>query len=121
MDTIYVAFRHTTNWHRHFLRPGFGHCSVLIPAFEDGWLEVHPASGILQFNIKTNSEIARYTKVLKVKVNGYKFKGFPIKVLSCVRMVEYMLGKSIYAITPYRLYKKLTGSLKETFNTKEII
>lgn len=121
MDTIYVAFRDSDKWCKHFLKPGYGHCCVVIPIYDDTWLEVQAAYGILQFNIKTNSQLAKYTKVLKVKINGYTFKGIPIKFLSCVRIVEYMLGKSIHAITPYRLYKKLTGSLKETFNTKEII
>lgn len=121
MDTIYIAFKKTTTWYKHFLKPGFGQCSVLLPAFEADWLEVSPTHGVLQFNIKTNAQLARYTKILRVHLNGYHFKGIPLKFFNCVTMVEYMLGKNMHSITPYRLYKKLTGSLKETFTTEEII
>lgn len=121
MDSIYIAFKKTTTWHKHFLKPGFGQCSVLLPAFEMEWLEVSPTCGILQFNIRTNAQIAKSTKILRVKLNGYHFKGIPIKLFNCVTMLEYMLGKNIHAITPYRLYKKLTGKFKKTFNTEEII
>jgi hypothetical protein len=119
MDTIYIAFTDSDSWFKHFLKPGFGHCLVLLP-FTEEWLEVDPSSTVLQFHKRTHSQITHYTKILKVKLNGYNFKGIPLKFLSCVTMVEYMLGRNINAITPYRLYKKLTGSLKETFNTKEI-
>lgn len=120
MDTIYVAFTNSDCWFKHFLKKGFGHCLVLLPC-KNKWLEIDPSSNILQLNTRTHSQIAKYTKVLKVKLNGHKFKGIPLKFLSCVTMVEYMLGKNINAITPYCLYKKLTGSLKKTFNTEEII
>lgn len=120
MDTIFVAFSKSDNWFRHFLKKGFAHCSVLLPC-EDGWLEIDPAIGILQLIKRTDKEIAQYTKLLEVEIKDYKFRGIPLNLLYCVNMVEYMLGKSINAITPYRLYKKLTGKLKKTFNTREIL
>lgn len=120
MDTIYIAFTHSNKWQKHFLKKGFAHCLVLI-AMQNGWLEIDPTAGIMQFHARTDSQIAHYHKLLRVTISGYKFKGIPLKFFTCVTMIEYMLGKSIHAITPYRLYKKLTGKFKKTFNTKEII
>lgn len=120
MDTIYVGFKDGDKWTKHFLKKGFAHCSVLLP-FQNGWLEIEPTQRILYFSELDDKQALNFTKILRVTIADFKFNRFPIKFCTCVILVEYMLGKSINAITPYRLYKILTGKLKNYFNTQEII
>lgn len=120
MDTIFVAFNKSDEWHKYFLKKGFGHCSVLIPCV-DSWLEIDPCAGILQFNLLTDTQLSHYTKLLRIQLKPQQFKSIYHKFFTCVSIVEYVLGKNTHSITPYSLYKKLTGNLKEIFNTEEII
>jgi len=120
MDTIYIAFTGSDLWHKVFLKKGFGHCCVLI-AMENGWLQIDPTHGALQFKHLTDNNVSYFTKLLRVKLpTHYKFTGFSLKFVTCVTIIEYMLGKRMYSITPYRLYEKLTGKFKKTFKTQEI-
>lgn len=118
--TFFVGFAKSDLWYKHFLKPGFGHCSVLLPC-QDCWLEIDPTGIILQLHILSDVEVAHFTKLLRVTVKANKFKGFPLKFLTCVTIVEYMLGRNLHSITPYRLYKKLTRVFKDFFQTHEII
>ena len=120
MDTIYVAFKHGDKWTKRFLKKGFSHCSVIL-CFANGWLEVEPTQRILFFNELNDKKLAQYTKVLKVNIKDFSYPRFPFKLCTCITLVEYMLGKKLGALTPYSLYKKLTGKFRNQFNTEEII
>jgi hypothetical protein len=120
MDTIYVAFKDGSKWTKHFLKKGFGHCSILVP-FDNGWLEIEPTQKILHLDKLNDKDILSFNKVLRVNLKSFDYVSFPFKFCTCVTIIEYMLGKSLFAFTPYRLYKKLTGKYKDYFNTKEII
>lgn len=121
MDTLYIGFTDSDLWTKTFLKKGFGHCCILIPLI-DCWLQIDPTSKILELNIlKDHQVVMSFHKFLRVQRKDFNYKYFPVKFCSCVTTIEYILGKRLWAITPYRLYKKLTGKFKEYFKTEEVL
>ncbi|CAA7621160.1 hypothetical protein [Magnetospirillum sp. UT-4] len=99
------------------MRPGFGHCFAARPLPGGPWLVVEPLSVGLDVHIASadfphwfDGELAagRFRAVWANAVRQVEARFLGLGVLSCVRVVEALLGRKTGALTPYQLYRNLT-------------
>lgn len=126
MLVMYVMFRDAPSqaWYRNILRAGFGHCSVLVQD-KDKWILVEGIAKWLNVQVYSDKviesflqEMSQHRTIVKVQIKQLNYRGWRIWPFTCTTIAQYVLGKNLWCITPYGLYKKLTGKYKTKFNTE---
>lgn len=97
------------------LRPGFRHCLALrrVPT---GWLVVDPLSDGLRCDLSPEGSAlgliaagATVVEVTSAHLPPDRAQWRPAGLLTCVTVVKSLLGLTCRAVTPYQLYRHLTG------------
>lgn len=118
-DRAWVVFRDCASpWWRVLLRPGFGHCLVVVPA-PAHWLVMDPLSHFTDLGAVPRDEIpdlpARFRDqgmtVVDTVVHRDADTPAPWAPFTCVEAVKRVLGlRDPKVFTPWRLYRALVGA-----------
>lgn len=106
--TYWLIFFDKPFYLSRFLKHGFAHIAVLTNIDGD-WFSIDSNFKRLQIEkVKEGMVIFKHKKlIIKKKLTKKKMWDLGIYFLSCVTVVQYVLGIKIFALTPYSLFKKL--------------
>jgi hypothetical protein len=107
---------HSRHWSRAWLKPGFRHVEVAIEVGPDWWMGVAGKLGHLlevtpigAFDPEAFGR-AVGAEVLVLEAHVPEPRRWPLSVLTCVGVAKAALGiRAPWALTPWRLYRRLTN------------
>ena len=114
----YWVIFHKSNskhWIYKYLDSFFQH--VLVVSKSEGgyfWIELNPRGGNIHTNIYPANKPIRYyyndSVIIETWSKAYNHPQFRFWHINCVEIVKKVLGiKDLFVLTPYQLYKKITG------------
>lgn len=114
----WIGFRSAQYFVRHLMKKDFGHVYIICKD-KFNWVQIDPRNASLEVYIlpykpeddvpKILNENLRHRFIrfhVEQKINKWPNLN-PFKMIHCVNIVKYVLGIRVWAVTPYKLYRKL--------------
>jgi hypothetical protein len=129
---FWVGFRDTQYFTKKILKKGFGHCYV-IGRDQYNWVMIDPRNGALEVSIlpyRIEDDVAKMVnekeghRFIKIEINR-EIKKWPnlnpFRMIHCTNIVKYILGIHLWALTPYKLYRKLLRLNEQQMKKRNIL
>ncbi len=128
----WIGFRAAQYFIRHLMKKDFGHVYI-IAKDQFNWVQIDPRNASLEVCIlafKPEDDVPeilnekyghRFIRVeVEQKINKWPNLN-PFKMIHCVNIVKYILGIKMWAVTPYKLYKKLLKMTPRQLKKRRIL
>ncbi|HCM83708.1 MAG TPA: hypothetical protein DIS76_03990 [Rhodospirillaceae bacterium] len=109
-----------------WLRPGYRHCFMIMND-DEHWLAVEPLASCMEVTVLPSPpdfNLPEWLRgqghqVVEASLQRNVQKTAPIAPLNCVEVCKRVLGlRALYILTPYQLYRHLSGILAQAKTTK---